>query len=245
VGSLIYRYTVEKQREDDFKVTVQNEDKIDGGYVLQYTDDWSGLPGNTLLRQYPLGDIAGNRIGDGSIVTEGEGNVLNPDVRYGYTWDKCYDPLSDPECPGYYEAYLRWLLENGLIDIYGPDYDPMDDEGVKFALDNETDQDEEELEEDESKEDEEEDEEKDIEKLLSIAEEKNKLAEGVAQQAMLQALSQVEKLNTYVAIDIQGGEYVESVQLTDKKINDNRSAARRMGLAQDKVHEEMISAQYD
>jgi len=112
-------------------------------------------------------------------------------------------------------------------------------------LEEETDVEEESEEDEEKKEDEEEKEEKDIEKLLSIAEEKNKLADDVAQEAMLQALSQVTKINAYVAKEIQGGEYVETVSIQDKKISDNRSAARRMGLAQDKVHEEMISSQYE
>ena len=243
VGGIAYKYSVDKLQEGDLKVTVQNEDKIDGGYVLQYTDDWSGKSGNRITKQYPLGDILIDRIGDGSIVTEGEGTVFDPEVRYTYTYDECYDVLSNPECPGYDEAYLKYLLDEGLIDLYGPDYDPNEDMEL---LAEETDVDEEELEEDENKEDEEDtEEEKDIEKLLSIAEEKNKLADGVAQQAMLAALSQVEKLNNYVALDIQGGEYIETTDLRDKKINDNKRAALRMGLANDQKHEEIVSSQYE
>lgn len=243
VGGIVYRYGVEKNIEDDFKVTIGNEDKVNGGTLFSYTDDWSGKPGNTILKQYALGDIVIDRIGDGSITTEGDGTVIEPEVRYSYTYDTCFDPLADPECPGYEEAYLKYLLDNDLIDLDGPDYDPEED--IAIGLNNETEVDEEEIEENETEEDEEEETEEDIEKLLSIAEEKNVLAEGVAQQAMLQALSRVEKLNTYVVRDIQGGEYVETVQIQDKKISDNRSVARRMGLAQDKVHEEIVASQYE
>jgi hypothetical protein len=242
VDGIIYRYTVEKERLDDFSVTVQNEDRFNGGNIIEYTDDWSGISGSTLLKQYPLGDILGERIGDGSITTEGEGTVTDADVRYNYKYDECYIVLSNPECPGYAEAYLLYLYENGLIDLDGPDYDPEND--INIGLDNETDVQEEESDED-KKEEEEDEKEDDMEKLLSIAKEKNELAEGAAQQAMLQALTQVEKLNSYIAVDIQGGEYTESVVLRDKKISDNRSAARRMGLAQDKVHEEIVASQYN
>ena len=242
IGDILYRYRVEKQREDDFKVTIGNEDKINGGTLFSFTDDWSDKNGTTILKRYPLDDILINRVGDGFIETEGEGSVHDPDVRYTFTYDECYVVLSNPDCPGYDMAYLKYLLEEGLIDLDGPDYDPDE---VLALLEEETDVEEESEEDEEKKEDEEEKEEKDIEKLLSIAEEKNKLADDVAQQAMLQALSQVDKINAYVAKEIQGGEYVETVSLQDKKISDNRSAARRMGLAQDKVHEEMISSQYE
>jgi len=241
VGDLIYRYRVEKQMEDDFKVTIGNKDKINGGDLFSYTDDWSGKNGNTILKRYPLDNIIIDRFGDGYIETEGDGSVHDPDVRYTFTYDECFVVLSNPECPGWALEYLKYLLDEGLIEL-NPEYDPDE---VLALLENETDLEEESEEDEESKEDEEKKEEKDIEKLLSIADEKNKLADDVAQQAMLQALSQVAKINAYIAKEIQGGEYVETVSLQDKKISDNRSAARRMGLAQDKVHEEMISSQYE
>ena len=64
------------------------------------------------------------------------------------------------------------------------------------------------------------------------------------QEAILRALSRPDVYTLYKQREIQGGAYLETVKLQDKKINDNRGAALRMGLAQDKVHEDMVSSQY-
>ena len=238
VGGLRYRYTVDKIREDDFTVSIQNEDKISGGNALTFTDNWSGLSGNTLVKQYPLPDISIDRIGDGSITTTGVGTVTDPDVRYTYRYDECYNPLADPECPGYAEAYMAWLLENGLY-IEPPEPEPVDYEvpATEIAEENQR-------EIDETLEEEEEEEEE-LEKLLSIRDEADEIANAFAQAQMLLALNNSKILKPYIEADIGGGDYIETVAIEDKKINDNRSAALRMGLAQDLVHDKMVASQYD
>lgn len=247
VGGIIYRYRVEKEQVDDFSVTVSNDDRLNGGKIFSYTDDWSGKNGTTLLKQYPLGDVVIERFGDGSITSEGKGEVKDADVRYSYTYDECYDPLSDPECPGYAEAYYQWLLAQGLISAEEEYEDPLEDEQVQKVLEQQVELEKETLEEGEEVLEEEEEEKKELQKLLSIAEGNTAVADRLAQQAMLEALARVKILNPYIEFGktIKGGEYVEQVELKDKKIDDNGRAARRMGLAQDKVHEEIVASQYD
>ena len=62
---------------------------------------------------------------------------------------------------------------------------------------------------------------------------------------LLMALNNNALLKPYVDASIGGGIYDDTVELKDKKINDNRSAALRMGLAQDQVHEQIVASQYD
>ena len=127
IGGIAYSYTVDKIREDEFTVTVRNEDRFYGGYALSYTDDWTDISGSTLVRSYDLPDILIDRLGDGSVVTEGTGTLSDVSVNYTYRYDDCFNPISDPKCPGYAEAYLAYLFANGLIDLDGPDYDPMEE----------------------------------------------------------------------------------------------------------------------
>ena len=240
VGGVLYRYTAEKEIPDDFKVTIENDDVL-GGYIFQETDDWSGKPGNTIQKILPIDDVLIDRFGDGRIRTEGEGEVVDPTVRYTYTYDECFDPLASPECPGYAAAFMQYLLDNGLLneeDIQDAYYS----DEVQDALNQKTELQEEN--EEATEEEEEEEEEDNTEKLLSIKDEVNDLANTVTQDAMLVALAQVQKLDNYVQKNIEGGSYTETVQLQDKKINDNRGAAVRMGLAQDQVHNEMVESQY-
>ena len=243
VDGIAYKYTVDKLREDALKVTVQNEDKIDGGYVLQYTDDWSGLSGSTLVRRYYFPEININRIGDGSITTEGTGTVSDPSVNYTYSYDECYDPLSSPECPGYEDAYLAYLFANGLLDLDGPDYDPMEEKAILDSLDTDAELEEERLALEEKEEEEEEKEE--LEKLLSIRDEADEIANAFAQEQLLAALNNALLLKPYVETTIAGGIYDDAPEIKDKKINDNRRAALRMGLAQDQVHESIVASQYE
>ena len=243
VGGIVYRYSVEKQREDELKVTIQNEDKILGGYVLSYTDDWTDKEGSRIVKQYQLPNISIDRIGNGSITQEGTGTVFDPNVGYTYTYDECYDPLSSPECPGYEDAYLAYLFANGLLDLNGPDYDPMQEQALLESLDTET-----ELEEEQAaidREEEEEEEEENLEKLLSIRDEADELANAFAQQQLLLALNNAILLKPYIETVIAGGIYEDAPELQDKKISDNRRAALRMGLAQDQVHEKIVASQYE
>lgn len=247
IDGLTYRYTVEKQTEDGLKVTVQNENPINGGYIFSETDDWSGLPSNTILKNFQLNDIPKEYFGTGSIVTEGFGSVVDPTVRYTYTYDVCYDPLSSPECPGWAAALYEYLLNNNLLKEDTELEDPYQNEFLQQLLKTREElakKKSEESEEDLVEEKEEEAEKELLEKVLSISNDAIMLVDAMQQQQILNALVRPDVYALYKQREIQGGEYLETVKLQDKKINDNRGAALRMGLAQDKVHEDMVSSQY-
>lgn len=242
VGGLTYKYSVTKEVQDDFKVHVENDDKIRGGVIFRETDDWSKLPGNTIFKAVPLDDVVIDRFGNGRIRPEGDSTVTDPTVRYFYRYDECYDPLSSPECPGYAAAFRQFLLDSGLLNQEISD--PLEDENVKNALDNETELKEEKKEEEEEKEEEEDDKKKSLEKRLALKDEVNKIADSTAQNAMMQALAQVERIESYIAKEIKGGTYPETIKLQDKKINDNRSASLTLGLQSDKAHQQLVDLQY-
>ena len=131
IDSVFYRYTVDKEEEDAFKVTIQNENAIDGGYIFRNTDDWTGLPGNTITDLIPVNSIPIEYWGEGSIETEGEGEVSDPTVVYSYRYTEI-----QPEAP----------------DIPEPEvYDPLDDQFVQDQIDREAVEDNEEEEEQERK----------------------------------------------------------------------------------------------
>ena len=242
VSGLAYAYGVTKETEDDFTVTIENDDALYGGYVFQETDDWSGLPGNIIQKAIPLNDVLIDRMGDGRIRTEGNGTVNDPIVRYFYRYDECFDPLASPECPGYATAYFQFLEDNGLLDEEKYK-DPLEDENVLDALNRDVDV-EEEQEENKEEDEEEEEVEEDLERMLALNDEVNDLANSTAQDTMMLALTQVQTLNTYIAKELEGGTYTETVQLQDNRIDDNRGAALRMGLASEMLHQDMVDLQY-
>ena len=51
INGLIYRYKTVKNTEDDMKVHIGNKNADGAGYIFRETDDWSGVPSNTILKQ--------------------------------------------------------------------------------------------------------------------------------------------------------------------------------------------------
>ena len=47
INGLTYYYVITKDAESDAQVYVRNEDTVNGGYIFDEVDDWSGLPGNS------------------------------------------------------------------------------------------------------------------------------------------------------------------------------------------------------
>lgn len=243
VNGVAYRYTVVKQTENDFTVTIRNEDALGDGYVFSVTDDWSGLPGNTINKVVPTG-IPGENMGDGEIVTNGIGEVVDPTVAYTYTWDLCYNPLLNSDCPEYFDALWQWLLDNGLINKAPDVNDPFFDEWVQSMLNRETDAEEEEKEdEEETEEDEEKEEQSDAEKAFFAAGAAGKIADQAAEQAKMDALTFVPNFDSYQEVTIPGGTYDDVVVLTDGVLDDNVRALRNF--AQDQMHRDMVRSQYD
>lgn len=233
VGNVIYRYTAVKDPADPMLVHVQNEDTSGEGYIFRETDDWSGLPGNKIYKVVAVGDIPLERWGDGSIEVEGVGSVEDPSVVYTYKYDPCFDPQSNPDCPGYKIEYdLDKIIP--VVEFQ----DPLEDEIIVEELEKET-----EIEEEEES-----------ERKIRIAQAKEKLEKllgGVNSAAMSeQALAQEAALfaMNYIPVSytnaLDGGYYEDVPMLKDGNLPSNKKALR-VGLAQQKLHEDLIQSQYD
>ena len=234
VSGVTYKYTPIKNKEDDYIVTLEN-DKVGGGYVFQDKQDWSQREGGIEIRRtiaLPYTPIA--VFGDGRLKQEGTGSIENADVRYIYRFDPCFDPQSDPNCPGYVKPKPPPLPEI-------PDYDALQDESVQLA---QAETNKELLEEDEeAKEDEDEAEDKEnMESLLAATENALTIANEVSQAALLQVINKATNINSYYVAQIPGKMYRESIVLQDKDIVDNRRALRSLG--QDKLMNQMVEEQY-
>lgn len=238
INGLTYRYTMNKDPNADAQVHVRNEDPIAGGYVFEETDNWNQLPGATIQKYFRLPYTDSTRWGTGEIVVEGDGQVTDPLVTYNYKMDindqlmKCAaSPLADPSCPGFSDALLAYLKTNQLT----PD-DPYYDEWVQAQLDQEVDLEEEvELKEEQEKEN--------LEERLGSKNSIDAMVDPKQQEALLVALADVQKIESYYQVEIQGGTYEETLTLEDKEIPDNRRALR--SLASDANHQKMIRSQYD
>jgi len=232
ISGVIYNYTAVKNQVDDFTVTISNEN-VDGGYIFQETDDWSGKHGMKIQKVIPLAYTPIEQFSEGAIQTTGVGSVEEASVIYMYRWDLCRNPQNDPDCPNYVEP----LPVIPKIEIY----DALEDEYVAEATD-ETDS---ELydKEVESKENTEEEEEK--EKLeIALASSGNALtiANAVTQSAILKSMNIATNINSYYVADIPSTVYKDTIVLQDKDIVDNKLVFR--SLTQEQLHEEMIQEQY-
>lgn len=233
VSGVTYKYTPIKNKEDDYVVTLEN-DKIGGGYVFQDKQDWSQREGGIEVRRtiaLPYTPLA--VFGDGRLKQEGTGSIENADVRYIYRFDPCFDPQSDPNCPGYKKPKPPPLPEI-------PDYDALQDESVAIAQ-AETDRkllDDEQAE----KEEEEEEEEESLEFMLADVQNALTIANEIAQSVILQQLNNVTNLTNYYVSTIPDNYYPDAVALQGGTIVDNRRALR--SLSQDARMNEMIEEQY-
>ena len=144
INGLLYRYTTVKDPDADMKVHVGNHNASGDGYTFRETDDWSGVPGNTIVKSFPLSNIPASKWGTGFVEVEGEGTVKDAVVIYNYRLDKCYDPQSDPTCAGYVkpmpvlpEVVIYDALEDdAVIDTLEADEFQYDEDG-KLILDEE------------------------------------------------------------------------------------------------------------
>jgi len=128
VSGVVYRYTTEKNTEDPMIVHVQNENARGAGYIFRSSDDWTGIPGNSISKAVPVDFLDISYWGRGSIEVEGFGTVKDPEVFYSYKFDPCFDPQSNPQCPGYQDPFVIELNE---VDVY----DPLEDDLVQNELD--------------------------------------------------------------------------------------------------------------
>ena len=233
VGNVIYRYTTEKDPSSAFQVTVQNEDASGTGYIFRETDDWTGLPGNTINKVVSVGNIPISRWGDGSIEGTGQGIVKDPYIVYTYQYDPCFDPQSDPSCPNY-------KLPIDLVPV--DTYDPLSDSLIIDELDKESYR---------ESEEEKERNRKNAEKK-QIQKERLEVALGAINSALLTSdniakaslLIQLNPdINSYTDRRIPGNVYNDVVTLVDRKLPDNPNS-KRAQLAQELLHKEMVTSQY-
>ena len=233
ISGVIYNYTAVKDQADDFTVTVQNEN-VDGGYVYQETDDWSGKNGMKIQKVIPLSYTPIEQFGKGSIATTGTGSIENASVLYMYRWDGCRNPQNNENCPG----YIPPMPVIPVIEIY----DALEDENVDKATE-ETDSDLYNKEEEESEDKEVEEEEKGrLEIAMAATENALTIANTASQASLLQRINNATNVSSYYVAKIEGGTYRESIALQGGEIIDNRKALRSLG--QDNLMNEMIEEQY-
>ena len=237
VNAVIYNYSVDKVTEDDFLVHVQNENAQGEGYIFRETDDWSGLPGSTINKNVAVPNIDIGYWGLGSIETEGKGSVYDAGVYYSYQYDPCFDPQSNPSCPGY-----KTPIDMNFEDVSV--YDPLEDDMIQDELDRKSNL-------KQQKEDEDrrerlrivkelEEEKESLESLLGIAEKNEFSEEQILKHQQLMALRglPVGYLNSLV-----GGSYEDTITLKDRELPNNRRGLR-VGLAQELKHQQLINLQY-
>jgi hypothetical protein len=235
INGLLYKYTTIKNPEDDMKVHVSNRNATGDGYTFRETDDWSGVPGNTIVKSFPLANIAASEWGDGSITVEGQGSVTDPVVIYSFRIDECYDEQSNPACPG----YVKPIPVIPVVDLY----DVLEDEAAMDAID-----DDEDFQYDENGDlvlsEEEEEEDTRLELGLTASANALTLFKTQGQSDIIMAINLQTNINMYYNATINGGAYTETVGLVDAEISDNKKALRN-NLAQQLLHEKMVDMQYN
>ena len=235
INGLIYRYSTVKNPEDAMKVHVGNLNPNGDGYTFRETDDWSGVPGNTITKSFNLNNIPFALWGRGSIEVEGEGEVTNPYVIYNYRIDECFDPQLNPSCPGYVKPIP--VIPEVII------YDALEDSSVSEVLDTEDDF---KYDENGNRIDEEEEEEKASRLELGLASSQNALTmiKTQGQSDIINLMNSQTNIAMYYNAKINGGEYKDKHTLSDKQMPDNKMALRNT-LSQQILHEKMIDMQYN
>lgn len=245
INTVIYDYTIQKDVNDSVNVHVQNENANGTGYIFRETDEWKpGSLGGTEIRKVVpvIPNIPRSAWGDGSIEVEGNGTVEDARVVYSYKVDPCYDPQFDPNCPGYVTPAPPKVEVFDVSTLY----DATKDENVNLSNDEQILlQENEEVVEEELDEDEEEEEKRKREYRLAMLADTNAsqlFAENQRIEEMNRAM-QVVVNNQYSNRSVPGGQYNDTITLVDAEITDSKSGLRN-GLAQQLLHEKMISMQY-
>ena len=234
INGLIYRYTTVKNTEDDMLVHVGNKNANGNGYIFRETDDWSGVPSNTIVKSFNLSNIPATNWGTGSIEVEGKGSVKDAVVIYNYRIDRCFDPQSDPTCAGYVKPMP--VLPEVVV------YDALEDDAVVETLEAD------EFQYDENGNlilsEEEEEEETRIEMGLTASANALTLFKTQGQDDIIMAINQQTNIAMYYNASINGGVYADAAGLADSEILDNKKALRN-NLAQQILHEQMVDMQYN
>ena len=238
VNGVVYRYTTVKETEDAMVVSVQNENARGTGYIFRETDDWTGLPSNTISKAVPINNIDISYWGDGSIDWTGNGQVIDQSVIYTYYYEPCIDPQSNPSCDGYVDPYS--VVEDVMVS------NKTEEEMIQEELDRKTQLAAQEAEEEEQERKEiaarkKQREEEALEVLLGFVN-TSLLADG--QEIKHELLKASNYLPQIYFAGVKGGTYKDVPMLVDKKLPDN-SKSRRAALASQLLHQEMVDLQYE
>lgn len=235
VGNVVYRYTTIKNTDDDMVVHVQNENALGEGYIFRSSDDWSGLPGNTINKVVPVNNIDISYWGNGSIQVDGSGTVEDASVIYTYQYDPCFDPQTDPACPG----WIAPVVFNQEEPVYKEDQQYLQDElDRKRTLQDEEEQEEADRKTILAKKRRESDER--LEVLLGLV---NENALSQEQLVLHGQLTSMNSLSSSYYTTIPGGTYQETVALIDSKLPDSKKGLR-VNLATQILHQKMVDLQY-
>ena len=240
VEGVFHRYTLTKDATKDATVAITNKKVGSDTYIYEYVDDWNKIPGGTKVAYDAVPSTLGNLFGNGEIKVNGDGSLSDVTILYHFKYDPCDNPLTNPECPGFNDAMLKYLLDNNLIDSEPDVSDPFYDEWVQFQLDQKAEQEEELASEEETEEELEE--EISIEDVLSVVNAAEQIANPEQQLAMMQQLTAAGTLDAYSKMTIDGGVYEETIVLDGGEIKDNYRAFRN--LKQDKLHDEIVRSQF-
>jgi len=244
INAVLYNYTIQKPTDEQVDVTIHNENANGTGYIFREVDKWKpgSLSGTTIRKIVPVVPLNREFWGDGSIDVQGNGSVTDANVQYSYKVDPCYDPQSNPSCPGY-EPYIPEIPEVDLDSIYSM----IPEDGNEQYEEDSNYEDSEKEETEEEKEKREKEEEKDskerLEKALGAADNSAMFAQALANSQMLDAMNLAQNMNSYYSATINGGTYNETISLTDKQLPENKSGLRN-GLAQQILHNKMVDMQY-
>lgn len=238
VNGVVYRYTTVKETEDAMVVSVQNENARGTGYIFRETDDWTGLPSNTISKAVPINNIDISYWGDGSIDWTGNGQVIDQSVIYTYYYEPCIDPQSNPSCDGYVDPYS--VVEDVMVS------NKTEEVMIQEELDRKTQLEAQEAEEEERERKEiaarkKQREEEALEVLLGFVN-TSLLADG--QEIKHELLKASNYLPQIYFAGVKGGTYKDVPMLVDKKLPDN-SKSRRAALASQLLHQEMVDLQYE
>jgi len=235
VNGVIYRYTAVKDVADDMVVHVQNENALGAGYIFRSSDDWSGLPGNTIRKVVPVDNIDISYWGNGSIQVDGTGTVEDATVIYTYQYDPCFDPQSRADCPGYI-APVEYSVEE--VSYSEQDYIQEELDRKKVERDDE--------------EQEEADRKAAIKRKRKESDESLEVLLGFVNTDMLsqeqlvrhELLRATNNLSVSYYVTLSGGYYPEAIKMIDSNIPDSRKGLR-VNLATQILHQKMIDSQYD
>lgn len=237
ISNVIYQYTTVKETADDMVVHVQNENALGSGYIFRSSDDWSGKPGNTINKIVPVPNVDLSFWGDGSIEVDGIGAVVDPSVIYTYQYKPCFDPQSDPTCPGWIDPQVQMIMDGTqVVEVY----DPLSDEYIQQELAKKAQIEEENLQEKNRRVREQERKTDRLERILGVVNVTLLASEAEIKATELFALNYIP--SSYNK-EMKGGVYNDKPTLKDNKLPVNLNA-RKVGLAQQLLHEDMVNSQY-